>query len=54
MKIVVRVELTTDWGEVTRVEIETLARPARHLQADTVGLCLQHGKRVLERLQVKS
>ena len=46
-----RVELTTDWGEVTQVEIEELARPACQLQADTVGLSLQDGKRLLERVQ---
>lgn len=51
MKIVVRVELTTDWGEVTEHEISRIERPGHLLRPENVGLSLQDGKHVLQRLQ---
>src|SRR3712207_5345248 len=51
MRIVLRVELPTDWGERRQLDVENIDRPARELQADRVELSLQDGKRLLERLQ---
>lgn len=51
MRVLVRVELTTDWGDATQLDIESIECPARLLQADRLALSLQDGKRLLERLQ---
>lgn len=49
MKLVMYLELMTDWGDVTQVGIEKLKRAAGQLQADAFGLCLPDGRRVLDR-----
>ena len=51
MKIVVRVELTTDWGETNQVEVARIERPAVKFQAENLGLSLEDGKEVLRHLQ---
>jgi hypothetical protein len=51
MKIIVRAQLVTDWGEVTEVDVATFSRPAFGLNADTLGLSLADGKRLLQQLQ---
>ncbi len=51
MKIVVRVELTTDWGEVTHHEVVRIERPGHLLRPENVGLSLEDGKQVLQQLQ---
>jgi hypothetical protein len=51
MKIVVRVELVTDWGEKRSVEVGRVDRPSQTLGPDDVGLTLDDGKRLLHSLQ---
>ena len=51
MKIVVRVELITDWGEERSVEVGRIDRPSQTLGPDDVGLTLDDGKRLLHSLQ---
>jgi hypothetical protein len=51
MKIIVRAQLVTDWGEVTEVDVATFSRPAFGLNADTLGLSLADGKGLLQQLQ---
>jgi hypothetical protein len=51
MKIVVRVELTTDWGDISEQEVHRSERPGHLLRQGNVGLSIGDGKRVLERLQ---
>ncbi len=51
MRVVVRVELTTDWGEVTEREVISFDRPAKTLRSDNVGLSLADGKHLLQNLQ---
>ena len=51
MKIVVRVELTTDWGDISEQEVHRIERPGHLLRRENVGLSIGDGKRVLERLQ---
>jgi hypothetical protein len=51
MKVVLRAQLVTDWGEVTEVDVAEFSRPARALNADTLGLSLTDGKALLNRLQ---
>ncbi|BCG04278.1 hypothetical protein PPGU19_088460 (plasmid) [Paraburkholderia sp. PGU19] len=45
MKITIRVEITTDWGETDTFEICQLERPYRQLEPEKVGLSLAEGKR---------
>jgi hypothetical protein len=40
MKVILRAQLVTDWGEVTEVDVAEFSRPARALNADTLGLSL--------------
>jgi hypothetical protein len=51
MKVILRAQLVTDWGEVTEVDVAEFSRPARALNADTLGLSLTDGKALLNRLQ---
>jgi hypothetical protein len=51
MKVILRAQLVTDWGDITEVDVAELSRPARALNADTLGLSLTDGKMLLERLQ---
>ena len=51
MKIVVRVELVTHWGEKRSVEVGRVDRPSQTLGPDDVGLTLDDGKRLLRSLQ---
>jgi hypothetical protein len=51
MKIIVRAQLVTDWGEITEVDVATFSRPAFGLNADTLGLSLADGKGLLQQLQ---
>ena len=48
MKIVVRVELITDWGDAETIEVDQIDRPSRSLEPETVGLSLVDGKRILQ------
>ena len=51
MRVVVRVELTTDWGDVTEHDVISFDRPAKTLPSDNVGLSLADGKQLLQQLQ---
>ena len=51
MKIVVRVELITDWGDTNTIEVGRIDRPGRTLDAESVGLSLADGKQLLHNLQ---
>jgi hypothetical protein len=51
MKIILRAQLVTDWGEVTEVDVAEFSRPARALNANTLGLSLTDGKALMQRLQ---
>ena len=51
MKVILRAQLVTDWGEVIEVDVAEFSRPARALNADTLGLSLTDGKALLNRLQ---
>jgi hypothetical protein len=51
MKVILRAQLVTDWGEVTEVDVAEFSRPARALNANTLGLSLTDGKGLLQRLQ---
>lgn len=51
LSILVRVELGTDWGEVTQVDVGDFKRPDPPLKADNVGHSLHDGKCLLERVQ---
>jgi hypothetical protein len=51
MKVILRAQLVTDWGEVTEVDVAEFSRPARALNADTLGLSLTDGKALLNRVQ---
>ena len=37
MKIVVRVELTTDWGDISEQEVHRIERPGHLLRQENVG-----------------
>src|SRR5271154_2633686 len=51
MKIILRAQLVTDWGDVTEVDVAEFHRPAAALNADTLGLSLNDGKALLQKLQ---
>ncbi|WP_168788228.1 hypothetical protein [Paraburkholderia aromaticivorans] len=51
MKIVVRVELTTDWGDVNAIEVGRIERPSQTLDTESVGLSWADGKQLLHNLQ---
>jgi hypothetical protein len=51
VKIIVRVELVTDWGDASTVEVGQIERPSQSLEPETVGLSLEDGKRLLHSLQ---
>ena len=40
MKIVVRVHLVTDWGEVSELDIAQIQRPSGEFESKTLGLSL--------------
>jgi hypothetical protein len=47
MKVILRAQLLTDWGDVTEVNVAEFRRPAAALNADTLGLSLNDGKALL-------
>lgn len=51
MKIIVRVDLVTDWGDTATVLVDQIERPSQNLEPDLVGLSLEDGKRILSSLQ---
>ena len=51
MKMIVQVELITDWGDINTVEVARIDRPVQTLEPETVGLLLEDGKRLLHDLQ---
>jgi hypothetical protein len=51
MKIVVRAELITDWGDSSTIELGEIERPSQTLEPETVGLSLEDGKGLLRGLQ---
>src|SRR5260370_12266853 len=51
MKIVVRVELITDWGEGNPIEVGRSDRPNQTLDPESVGLSLADGKQLRRKLQ---
>lgn|GEM_PF-4891908 len=50
MKIIVRVELVTGWGDTEILEVARIDRPVQALEPETVGLLLEDGKRLLHGL----
>ena len=51
MKIVVRAELVTDWGDTTTIEVARFDRPVHLLDPESIGLSLADGKQLLSGLQ---
>ncbi|MEB0011418.1 hypothetical protein QN379_03450 [Glaciimonas sp. Gout2] len=51
MKIVVRAELVTDWGEIPIIEVARFDRPVQLLDPESIGLSLADGKQLLSGLQ---
>jgi hypothetical protein len=51
MKILVRVELITDWGDTDTIEVGRIDRPSQTLDSESVGLSLADGKHLLHKLQ---
>ena len=51
MRIRIHVELITDWDETITVEACDFARPMTEFTAETVGLSLSDGKRLLQTVQ---
>jgi hypothetical protein len=51
MKVKIHVELITDWGESRTVEACEFARPMTEFSAETVGLSLDDGKKLLQTVQ---
>jgi uncharacterized protein with von Willebrand factor type A (vWA) domain len=51
VKIILRVQLVTDWGEVNEFDVAEFSRPARALNEASLGLSLTDGKALLQRLQ---
>ncbi|MFM0108488.1 hypothetical protein PQR01_34965, partial [Paraburkholderia rhynchosiae] len=46
MKIVVRIEPITDWGEVNTIEVGRIDRPSQTLDPESAGLSLADGKQL--------
>ncbi len=51
MRIKIHVELITDWEETINLEACEFARPMTEFTAETVGLSLDDGKRLLQAVQ---
>jgi len=51
VRIKIHVELITDWEETITVEACKFARPMAEFTAETVGLSLTDGKRLLQAVQ---
>ncbi|SIT44909.1 conserved hypothetical protein [Paraburkholderia ribeironis] len=51
MKVTIRIDVTTDYGETETFEICQFERPYRELEPAKVGLSLDEGKDLLHRLQ---
>jgi hypothetical protein len=51
MKVIIRVETVTDWGESDTVELSHLERPCSEHEPEKVGLALAEGKDLLHKLQ---
>ena|SRR5471032_98485 len=51
MKIVVRVELVTDWSDANTNEVGRIDPPSQTLDPESVGLSLADGKQLLHNLQ---
>jgi hypothetical protein len=51
MKIVVRVELITDWGDADTIEVGRIDRPSGTLDSESARLSLVDGKQLLHSLQ---
>jgi hypothetical protein len=51
MRVKIHVELITDWEEATIVEACEFARPMTEFTAETIGLSLDDGKRLLQTVQ---
>ena len=47
MKIVIRVELITDWGDAKTIEVGRIYRASQMLDAESVGLSMAEGKQLL-------
>jgi hypothetical protein len=51
MKIIVRVQLVTDWGEVSDVDVAEIQRPSGEFESKTLGLSLGDGKQIMSRMR---
>jgi hypothetical protein len=51
MKVIIRVETVTDWGDTDPVELSHLERPSSELEPGKVGVTLGEGKDLLHKLQ---
>jgi hypothetical protein len=51
MRIKVHVELITDWEESKTIDACEFIRPMKEFSAETVGLCRDDGKKLLQTVQ---
>ena len=51
MKVIVRAQLVTDWGEIREVTVAEIERPAAAFDGSSLGLSLSDGKQVMHALQ---
>ena len=51
MKVVVRAQLITDWGDISEVTVAEIERPAAAFDGNSLGLSLSDGKQVMHALQ---
>lgn len=51
MKAIVKVQLITDWGDVSEVSVAEIERPASDFDGRSLGMSLGDGKQVMHALQ---
>ena len=48
MKVIVRAQLVTDWGEISEITVAEIERPAAAFDGSSLGLSLSDGKQVMQ------
>ncbi|MEO8925469.1 MAG: ISKra4 family transposase [Caldimonas sp.] len=51
VKVIVRAQLVTDWGEISEITVAEIERPAAAFDGSSLGLSLSDGKQVMHALQ---
>ncbi len=51
MKVIVRAQLVTDWGDISEITVAEIERPAAAFDGSSLGLSLSDGKQVMQALQ---